>query len=211
MAPRLVEQLVDAGLITEAQARASDSGDSSVSSARIVQNLVATGLGERVLAGFFVSLGFGPMLQAQELARADQMLVRRLPGTVAHDLVAMPLRSSHAGAIVAMADPTDEWAVARLSEALGGPILPTAAKLSDLLAAIQRSYPPDRPTLVTDSLALARGRSQTGALSPAPHEAETDQGPAPAAFDPSFAELASTASPVWDRAWSRSVTEREVS
>ena len=78
MALRLVEQLVDAGLITEAQARASDSGDPSVPSVRIVQSLVASGLSERVLAGFFVSLGFGPILQARELARADEMIVRGL-------------------------------------------------------------------------------------------------------------------------------------
>jgi hypothetical protein len=91
-----------------------------------------------------------------------------------------------------MADPTDDEAVAKLSEALGGSVLPTVAKLSDLLASIDRAYPPDRPTLVTDPLALARSAA------------------APAS-DPSLSELASTASPVWDRAWSRSTAEREVS
>jgi len=192
MAGRLVEQLLHAGLVTEAQARTSDDSGSSASSARIVQDLVAAGVNERDLAGFFVSLGFGPMLQAQELGRADENLVRRLPGTDAHELCAMPLRPSPAGAIVAMADPTDEDAVAKLSEALGGSVLPTVAKLSDLLVSIDRAYPPDRPTLVTDPLALAGSRAR-------------------AASDPSLGELASTASPVWDRAWSRSTTEREVS
>ena len=211
MTPRLVEQLVDAGLITEAQARASDCGDPSAPSARIVQNLVAAGLGERLLAGFFVSLGFGPMLQAQELARADPSLVRRLPGTDAHDLAAMPLRQSHAGAIVAMADPTDERAVAQLSETLGGRILPTVAKLSDLLAAIERAYPPDRPTLVTDPMALARRPMPGGALSPSAHAGEIGTDETLSAFHPSYAEWASTSSPVWDRAWNRSATEREVS
>lgn len=192
MAGRLVEQLLQAGLVTEAQARASDAGGPLTSSAQVVQDLVAAGVNERDLAGFFVSLGFGPMLQAQELGRADENLVRRLPGTEAHELCAMPLRPSPAGAIVAMADPTDDDAVAKLSEALGGSVLPTVAKLSDLLESIDRAYPPDRPTLVTDPLALARSRA------------------APAS-DPSLSELASTASPVWDRAWSRSTTEREVS
>ena len=192
MAARLVEQLLQAGLVTEAQARASDAGGPLTSSAQVVQDLVAAGVNERDLAGFFVSLGFGPMLQAQELGRADENLVRRLPGTEAHELCAMPLRPSPAGAIVAMADPTDDDAVAKLSEALGGSVLPTVAKLSDLLESIDRAYPPDRPTLVTDPLALARSRA------------------APAS-DPSLSELASTASPVWDRAWSRSTTEREVS
>jgi hypothetical protein len=192
MAARLIEQLLHAGLVTEAQARATDASGPLTSSAQVVQDLVAAGVNERDLAGFFVSLGFGPMLQAQELGRADENLVRRLPGTDAHELCAMPLRPSPAGAIVAMADPTDDDAVAKLSEALGGSVLPTVAKLSDLLESIDRAYPPDRPTLVTDPLALARSRA------------------APAS-DPSLSELASTASPVWDRAWSRSTTEREVS
>ncbi|MBW2378760.1 MAG: hypothetical protein JRE45_06935 [Deltaproteobacteria bacterium] len=211
MAGTLVEQLVDAGLVTEAQAQASDAGQPGLSSGQVVQNLVAAGLDERALAGFFVSLGFGPMLQSQELARADGNLVRRLPGVDAHDLCAMPLRPSPAGAIVAMADPTDQRAVARLSEALGGSILPTVAKLSDLLASIDRAYPPERPAFVTDPLALGRSRPSSGVvpLVQAKHEIGTDR--TLSALDPSLSDLASTASPVWDRAWKRSTTEREVS
>ncbi|MBW2717340.1 MAG: hypothetical protein JRD94_01950, partial [Deltaproteobacteria bacterium] len=71
MAGRLVEQLVDAGLVTEAQASASGGGNPVLASGQVVQNLVASGLDERVLAGFFVTRGFGPMLGSQELARAD--------------------------------------------------------------------------------------------------------------------------------------------
>jgi len=204
MAGQLVEQLFDAGLITEAQARSCDAGDPLVSSGRIVQNLVGAGADERALAGFFVSRGFGPMLQAQELARADHNLVRSLPGSDAHDLCAMPLRPSPAGAIIAMADPTDERAVARLSEALGGSILPTVAKLSDLLASIDRAYPPERPTLVTDPLALAQSRTPSSVVPLVQEKAGVDT-------DETQSDLASTASPVWDRAWNRSTTEREVS
>ncbi|TNF62170.1 MAG: hypothetical protein EP303_04390, partial [Deltaproteobacteria bacterium] len=94
MAGRLVEQLVEAGLITEVQARAGDVVDPVAPSARVVESLVGAGVDERALAGFFVSRGFGPMLQSQELARADVNLIRRLPGTDAHELCAMPLRSS---------------------------------------------------------------------------------------------------------------------
>ena len=207
MGGRLVEQLVDAGLVTEAQARTSDEGDPLLPSGQVVQNLVAAGLDERALAGFFVSLGFGPMLQSQELARADENLVRRLPGADAHDLCAMPLRPSPAGAIVAMADPTDDRAVAKLSQALGGSILPTAAKLSDLLASIDRAYPPESPTLVTDPVVLARSRTPSGVVPLVQEKPEKTM----SALDPSLSELASTASPAWDRAWSRSTTEREVS
>ncbi len=211
MAGRLVEQLVDAGLVTEAQAHAGDKGDPLLPSGQIVQNLVAAGLDERALAGFFVSLGFGPMLQAQELARADENLVRRLPGADAHELCAMPLRPSPAGAIVAMADPTDDRAVAKLSQALGGSILPTAAKLSDLVASIDRAYPPERPAAVIDPVALARPRTPSGVVPLVEEKPEIGTDQTMSASDPSLSELASTASPVWDRAWNRSTTEREVS
>ena len=211
MAGQLVEQLLDAGLVTEAQARASDPGDPLVSSGRIVQNLVAEGLDGRTLAGFFVSQGFGPMLQAQELARADQNLVRLLPATDAHHLCAMPLRPSPAGAIVAMADPTDERAVARLSDMLGGNILPTVAKLSDLLASIDRAYPLEHPTVVTDPMALSGSQTPSGVVPLVQEKGDIAEDQTRAALDPSLSELASTASPVWDRAWDRSTTEREVS
>ncbi|MFW2386881.1 MAG: hypothetical protein ACN4G0_00985 [Polyangiales bacterium] len=213
MPGRLVDQLVDAGLVTEAQARESDAGDAHMPSGRVAENLVAAGLDERALAGFFVMQGFGPMLRAQDLARADRTLVGKLTGGAARELYAMPLRPSPAGAIVAMVDPTDAGAVATLAETLGGTILPTVAKLSDLLESIDIAYPPERPTLVTDPLALslarARSRTPTGAvpLVNAKPVSGTDQ--TQPSFDPTFSELASTASPVWDRAWNRSSPERD--
>lgn len=184
MPGRLVGQLLDAGLVTEAQARASDPDDPLSSPSRVVQRLIAQGLDERLLAGFFVSLGFGPVLHAADLDRADRELVKRLPASDAHDLCAMPLRASPAGTIVAMADPTDERAIERLRHSLGERILPTVARLSDLLGAIDEAYPPDRPTVVSDPPALAE--------------------------DPQLAELVSTASPVWDAAWDHSTTERDL-
>ena len=219
MAGRLVEQLVDAGLVTEDQARTSGGGDPHLPSGQLVQNLVAAGLDERVLAGFFVSRGFGPMLRSRELERADADLVQRLSAVDAHDLCAMPLRPSPAGAIVAMADPTDEGAVAKVSEALGGSILPTVAKLSDLLSSIDLAYPPlDTPFVSepgprpgTEPVARPRTRIPSGVVPLVQEKPELATDETLSAFDPSLAELASTASPVWDRAWSRSTTEREVS
>jgi hypothetical protein len=101
--------------------------------------------------------------------------------------------------------------VAKLSEALGGSILPTVAKLSDLLASIDRVYPPERPTLVTDSVAVARSRTPSDVVPLVREKSEAGAEQAVSALDPSLSGLASTASPVWDRAWNRSVTEREVS
>ncbi len=187
MAKGWVAQLLDVGLVTEAQVRASQAEGTHVSSPQLVRNLIAQGLDERILAGFFVSLGFGPILQARELARADLDLVRRLPGSDAHELCTMPLRPSPAGAIVAMADPTDEEAVRRLAEALGGTILPTVAKFSDLLDSLERAYPgrERHPSGVHDTTAIGTNRRL-------------------ASLDPVLAGLAATASPVWDRAWERS-------
>jgi hypothetical protein len=209
----LVDQLVDAGLVTEAQARASDTGDPLVPSGRVAQSLVAEGLDESTLAGFFVGMGFGPMLRARELARADAELVRRLPGAVARDLCAMPLRPSRVGAIVAMADPTDEPSVAKLSQLLGDSILPTVAKLSDLLESIDRVYPAESSTTATDPLAPARARLATPTdavplvnAKPAPGTEKTLP-----SFDASLSELVSTASPAWDRAWDNTTPERDVS
>ncbi len=210
MSGQLVDQLVEAGLVTEAQARASDPRDPLVSSSRVIQNLVAQGLDERTLAGFFVTRGFGPMLQTPELARADLHLVRRVSAADAHDLCAMPLRPSAAGAVVAMADPTDEVAVEKLSSALGGRILPTVAKLSDLLSAIDRAYPPDRPTMVSNPVAVARSRPPSDVV-PLVQEKASDTDQTLDDLEPAVAGFASTASPEWDRAWSRSATERDVS
>ncbi len=211
MADRLVTQLVDAGLLTEAQAGIVGGDDPSLSSSQIVQNLVAAGLDERALAGFFVGLGFGPMLRSQELARADADLVSRLSAIDAHELCAMPLKPSPAGAIVAMADPTDERAIAKLTDVLGGEILPTVAKLSDLLSSIHHVYPSERPTLMTDPVAAARSRPPSGVVPLVQEKPEIATQQTLSPFDPALSRLASTASPVWDRAWSRSATEREVS
>ena len=203
-----IAQLLDVGLVTEAQVRSSQPPGADLPSPELVRNLIAQGLDERILAGFFVSLGFGPMLQAQDLARADLDLVRSLPGSQAHELCALPLRPSPAGAIVAMADPMDERAVRALSDALGGPILPTVAKLSDLTAAIERASPADRPTLVTDPFALGGQRQPSGVVPlvhgrPGAHKSSTsDTGQTLQSFDPAL--LAATASPVWDAAWDRS-------
>ena len=204
----IVTALLEAGLVTESQARAAHATNGSSSGADVVERLVDAGLDERVLAGFFVSRGFGPMLQSAELARADVELIRRLTASDARSLVAMPLRPSAAGAVVAMADPTDEDAVARLSEVFGGRILPTVARLSDLKAAIDRHFPPGSVDPVEGSVRPERGRAPSGVMPLVQEKAlaadETvDGSPAP--------DFASTASPVWDRAWSRSNTEREVS
>ena len=55
MPGHLFDQLLEAGLVTEAQVRATDSGDPSASPSGVIQRLVAGGLDELTLAGFFVT------------------------------------------------------------------------------------------------------------------------------------------------------------
>lgn len=201
----IVEQLLEAGLVTETQAREVSTAEERDSTSYEIKRLVAKGLDERMLAGFFVSKGFGPMLQAAELSRVDLELARRLPPTEARQLCAMPLRPSAAGAVVAMANPTDALAVERVGAALGGRILPTVAKLSDLLAAIERVYGTDRPTGSNDPTGTPSG------VMPLVQQKQTDTSQTHKDLEPPADDFTSTASPVWDRAWSRTNTEREVS
>ncbi|MEM8609989.1 MAG: hypothetical protein AAGF92_23055 [Myxococcota bacterium] len=201
-------QLLEAGLVTEAQLHTSGAESEDATSIDVIRALVSSGLDERALAGFFVSLGFGPMLQARELARADVTLAGKLSGRDAHDHCALPLRPSPAGAVVAMADPTDTGAVARLEDVLGGPVLPTVARFSDLLDALDALYPGDRPTIVSDALSSVRGQNPSGVVplvqgKPAEAAAVTATDRTLPSLDPKLAGLAHTASSVWDRAWDR--------
>ena len=211
MAGRLVEQLVDAGLVTEAQARSSDSGDRLLPSGQVVQNLVAAGLDERALAGFFVSLGFGPMLQSAELARADAE--PRSPfagGRRARSLC------DAAAAEPRGCDRRDGRSNRRRcrDQAQRGAWWKHLADRGEAL----RSAGVDRPGLSTGTPPRRHGSGGGASFSNAERcraarsgkgEVGTDE--TLSAFDPSLSELASTASPVWDRAWNRSTTEREVS
>lgn len=206
----LVDELVEVGLVTEAQARAVREGDTLGSTSQLMARLVELGLDERALAGFFVSQGFGPMLQSAELARADLDLARRVRSADAHRLCAMPLRPSGVGAIVAMADPSDEEAVAELSVMLGGRILPTVAKLSDLRDSLDQVYPRDGSSAAPDADREAHPRLPSGVM-PLVQEKLDATGNQDEDRTAPLPDFASNASPVWDRAWSRSNTERDVS
>lgn len=197
MGDRLVAQLLEAGLVTRGQVSASgfSENEPSLSAGEVALNLVEQGLEEQALAGFFVSRGFGPMLQAQDLVRADPALTGRLSSESAHARCALPLRTSPAGVIVAMVDPTDTESTSFLERALDDNVLPTVAKLSDLLDALERVYGADREAAVSDPLVLTRRRPATKART------SSQILPRPSVREASLEELAATASPVWDRAW----------
>jgi len=106
-----------------------------------VRALAAAGLSEDGLAGFFVAKGFGPLMHAADLAASDPDARARVPGEMAKALLALPIRSSAAGLVVAMAAPTDAHALNELGRAAGGPVLPAVARVGDLAEAIARAHP----------------------------------------------------------------------
>jgi hypothetical protein len=109
----------------------------------LAAELVRRGVEEDALAGFFVASGFGPVVDARELAPTE--LAKRLPGKMALDFFALPLRSSPAGLVVAMVDPSDEHALEELRHALGSAVVPIVARVSSLLEALSLAYPARAP------------------------------------------------------------------
>ncbi len=140
--------------------------------------LVDCGVSEEALVGFLVAEGFGPAQHAAQLAEATPEAITRLPARAAHGLLALPLGWTPAGLVVAMADPSDQAAIAELQRLIGGALLPAVARVSDLRAAITRHYgearPGSRPPATVPAepvVELVRRRSS-------PTDASTGQHPA---------------------------------
>jgi hypothetical protein len=104
----------------------------------LAAELVRRGVEEDAIAGFFVADGFGPIVDARELAEggADE-----LPPQLAVDMLALPLTRNALGLRVAMADPSDVHAVRELTHAAGVAILPTVARIGALVAALFKLFP----------------------------------------------------------------------
>jgi hypothetical protein len=140
MAEDLGSRLLRAGLVTrEELARALESAPPH--GGALATELVRIGIEEDALAGFFLASGYGPLLDADEIKDADRGAVRRLDGTIAAGLLALPVRSSPAGLVVAMADPSDRHSVDEIRYAVGGEVLPTIARVTDLCQAIAAIWP----------------------------------------------------------------------
>ncbi|AKF06832.1 hypothetical protein [Sandaracinus amylolyticus] len=186
MADDLGARLLRAGLVTRDQL-AETLATAPAHGGALVSALVARGVPEDAIAGFFLADGFGPLMEADDLAKADPGARRRLPGAMASDLLAMPVRSSPAGLVVAMAAPSDRHAVREIARVVGSDVLPTVACVRALRAAIGDAYPDqakqdaagseppldDRPTLVESEppvLELVRRRTsgETPAAGTAP-------------------------------------------
>jgi len=140
MADDLGSRLVQAGLVTPRQL-SEVLGHAPPHEGALVKALAAAGLSEDGLAGFFVAKGFGPLMHAADLAASEPDARAKVPGAMAKALLALPVRSSPAGLVVAMAAPTDSHALNELARAAGGPVLAAVARVGDLADAIARAHP----------------------------------------------------------------------
>lgn len=147
MAEDLGDRLVQAGLVAHAQL-AEVLAEAPPHEGALVRGLVGAGLSEDGLVGFFVASGFGPLLEPADLAAAEPEAVARVPGSVAMQLLALPIRSSMAGLIVAMAAPTDTHALGELARLARSDVLATVARVGDLIEALERAYPGTRRSAV---------------------------------------------------------------
>jgi len=177
MAEDLGARLIRAGLATREQL-ADALADGPAQGGKLAARLLERGVSEQDLVGFFLADGFGPLLDARDLSQAPREVLDRVRGEMAYALLALPIRESAAGLVVAMADPSDEHAAKELRYAVGEAVLPTVAKVSDVRAAIRRFYPeaasastkPSQPPVelvrrrskVPDELVNKLGDAQTG-------------------------------------------------
>ncbi len=150
----------------------------------LVPALVAAGVPEEGLVGYLLAEGFGPLQDAEALASARPEAASRLSAEAAHGWVALPLGWTPAGLVVAMADPSDPHAVAELERLVGGPILPTVARLSDLREALRDRYgdpPASHPPRAVRTPASTATRPGSARPSTRPRDTrETHPGPAAA-------------------------------
>jgi hypothetical protein len=137
MADTLGARLVRAGLLTrdllsQAVAHAADVG------VGLPEALIRCGLSEDALAGFFLSAGYGPLLEGSALSAPDREAAARVGRRMSEAFLALPVRRSPSGVVLALADPTDEHAVREIERRLGAPVLPKVARVNDLRRAIEQ-------------------------------------------------------------------------
>jgi hypothetical protein len=140
MSDDLGARLIHAGLITRDQL-SSVLGTAPPHEGALVAELVRQGVDEDAIAGFFVATGYGPLMEPVDLASADADVLARVRPKMALELLALPVRASPAGLIIAMVAPSDRHALAELVRATGAGVLPTVARLVDLTIALRRAYP----------------------------------------------------------------------
>lgn len=170
-------RLIAAGLVTREELSLA-LGVAPPHGGALARELVARGIEEDALAGFFLADGFGPLVEARELDLVDDDASRHFSGRMAVALLAVPVRRSPSGLVVAMADPSDTHVVSELRHVVGGEIVPAVARVRDLLATLARLFPREtlepQPEEVVVPLARKKGEPM-----PTPMSAPTSS-PTPA-------------------------------
>lgn len=166
MADDLGGRLTRAGLVTRADL-ADLVATAPAHDAALIRALVRRGLPEDALAGFFLSEGFGPLLESSDLERAEPVWAHRLPSKMALDFLALPLRAATDGIVVAMAAPSDAHIVRELGRVLGARVLATVARPSQIEERVRTLHPdaeadaPSAPASEPPVLELTRRRPAT--------------------------------------------------
>ncbi|MGE0789307.1 MAG: hypothetical protein AB7S26_26775 [Sandaracinaceae bacterium] len=145
MASDLGRRLVEVGLVTRGLLADVRAGAPAHEGA-LVAELAGRGVAEDGLAGFFVAEGFGPLMTREDLTGAEANALGRIPGSMAAELLAMPIHMSPAGLVIAMAAPTCTHSMAELSRAADVRVLAAVARVSDLRHALALAYPGGRPS-----------------------------------------------------------------
>jgi len=162
MTSELGERLVDVGLVTRSRLARLGPQPDAVGLARA---LVDGGLLSEALAGFFLSEGFGPLQTRAELDAADPALRRGIDPALLEGPLALPVRRTPTGVLVAMAVPSERLALAALGDALDAVVLPVVARLDELRAALLSfRAPAEEPE--AEPLVLARVRRRAPAPLP---------------------------------------------
>lgn len=136
MSQDLGARLLRAGLVTRGQLGDAVRRSGVETGAALMSALVSNGLPEDALAGFFLSVGFGPLVERHELDAADAELLQKVSRDIAEDCLALPLHSLPDGIATAMGDPTNSENVERLSTLLSRRVLPRVARVRELQEAI---------------------------------------------------------------------------
>src|SRR5690242_3656920 len=117
MADQLGARLVRCGLVSRDDlARAVAAA--TLRGVSVGEALVDGGFDERALIELFLSDGYGPLADERVLASRDPEVALAMPAVASRIHLALPIRREADGLVVAMANPTDEHALAELRHQL---------------------------------------------------------------------------------------------
>jgi hypothetical protein len=116
----------------------------------LADRVVAAGLLTEEQIAFAVSEDLGYPLVTPSADSVDADLVRRVPADVLRRHRALPVLAREDGIDVAFADPTDSRAVAAVSKAIPGRLLPAVATSSAIRAALRQVHGPESDRATED-------------------------------------------------------------